>query len=443
MGLSSPYAFAQVVPGPADGSVALPSALPVGAVPDGNLVLVMGDPGGRIEIPPASAQLEAGEELARCDLLDDGEAPDARAGDGNYTCALAGYPRGEVLVTLTDGQGQTLWQDRIPIQGLLARPRISALLTETHVRIALETIGEIGNDDEQDEPLQNEAFVDPKADEAHPHNADAPSSPSSAQGSGLWGLLGAAGLGFLAGLATPPVVRRLRRSRGSLVCAAPAAPTPSSATLDRILGQRQVWVLPDASTARESLVALARALAGSRPVLVATQPQDRARVAGALAGVQGVYQLAGQQAEASELLRAAKRLGRGIVLLVQGHAALEQPLEHEEHDIVVQELLADATAQVSVLVLATATEDQVREPTARLERADAGLVDAGGSVLLDPGPAGEALVVPMDVPVEPETPALVDPGTQSAFLPRDAPSVLRWIRPKTNDLRWVGEPGGG
>ncbi len=150
--------------------------------------------------------------MARCELLDDGVAPDAQKGDSVHTCALAGYPRGEVLATLTDAGGHQLWQDVVPIEGLMSAPRIAALLTGTHVRIALDTVGEIDNGREEEvEPPATEQAVDPMAgelqpDELHPVEMPSPmaSSQPSAGSAGPLALLGAAALGFLAGLAAPP-----------------------------------------------------------------------------------------------------------------------------------------------------------------------------------------------------------------------------------------------
>jgi hypothetical protein len=425
--------------------VLLPSTLPAAPVPTGWLVVTLGDPGGTIARPPVSARLTAGELVATCTLTDDGEAPDAEAGDRIHGCALAGYPRGEVLIELTDADGGSLWKDLIPIEGYMASPRISALLTGTRVMIAMDTVGEIGGGEEErieeEEPSPVEEVVDPMAGEPPPGPtpvAPAPELPRSAQGAGFLALLGAAGLGFAAGLAAPPLLRRLRRRRGRMVWVGATAATPGAPTLGRVLGQRQLWALPDSLATRQAMVAIARVLAGSRPVLVVPRSEERADVARALTGAQGIFMLRGEQPEARELLRAAKRLGQGTVLLVQGHAALEQPLEDEEPDAVVLELLEDAPAGLDLLILAEAVDCDALDPSLTLARGDAGLLGPDGAPLLVPGHEGAGLVVPLDPEREAEPPSPSGIGSLPALLVRGAPPVLRWLRPAATELRWAG-----
>ncbi len=391
----------------------------MGASADGTLVVVVGDPGERLETPPITVQLSAGSDTASATLLDDGQPPDAVAGDQVYTAAVEGYPRGEVLATLTDAEGRSLWSDTVPIEGSLGTPRISAILTDTYVRIEFDTVGgEI-------EPFPDEV-IDPAAGFKQPAPGPEPepmhlqmerdmeqlqmerdmdmssrsrrdmdmSSRSRSGGSQPGALLLAGLVGFLIAVVAAVTYRLVRRSRPVTQPVGKPLPAPSLAGVPALLGERQVWAVPDPEALHVLVGVLARGVSGSAAVMLVPATTRRAEHLAAMVGVANVHWMVEDQPEVQQVLRAAKQLGpvAEVLVLVEGLDALEEPLDDEEPDAVLQELLDDAPRELGVLVLHADKEVELATK-AVLVASERGLETQDGVLLLAVDPDGGSSLV--------------------------------------------------
>lgn len=194
------------------------------------------------------------------------------------------------------------------------------------------------------------------------------------------GLLGGALLGFL---------RWGRAPRGvSLVQAAPSPPGPWSPGLPPRRQGQQVWVAPDPEARREVALALARAFAVDGQVVLVGPSDTQADLAARLGGLPGIAVPGVARPAVEPLLRTleAMPLRDGVVLVVEGAAALEAPDPEEPEDAVVEELL-DA-CEVPLVIVLHAGERVPGAATVRLVRGKEGLAMQDGAVVLVPTEAG-------------------------------------------------------
>jgi hypothetical protein len=430
-------------------AVASPESLPVGSVPAGSLVFVLGDPDGYLGSPPAKATAEGGGHAVSFELLDNGQGSDAAAGDGIYTGSVDGYPNGEVRISLSDQAGKSLWSDTIPIEGNLGTPRISAVLTRSHVRISLDTVGEIVSVEENDpneEPPSSESPYEPSPDDGS--NPNEGRSQRGASSFGWLALLGAGLFGFLCGLGAGPAWRLLGRGKkpGQLANAALPRSNPLPVELEVLRGQRQVWSLPDDTPLPPSLASLARSWAAGGMVLLVPQQDHRSQLTKLLEGLHGIYWLELDQPEVRQILRAAATVSAcggehlPCLLLVDGPGALEEPLEDEPLEAVLEDLLEDleerAPAGLATVIMTTSAALGEHEPTLEIRAGATGLQHTSGTPLVSAPASASAAEAVTPAASLPTLPQLARP-------PRWPLSMLRFEGAR---LRWApglagGDPG--
>ncbi len=426
-----------------------PDSLPLGNVPAESLVFVLGDPDGFLTSPPAKATATGAGGSVSFELIDDGQGPDAQPGDSVYTGSATGYPKGEVHISLTDQAGRSLWVDTVPIEGNMGTPRISAVLTSSHVRISLDTVGDIGAEEDPapvgdvvEAPPPDEPPDEPPPDDGRGPRGQSSSKGQSQSGAGGFGwlaLLGAALLGFLGGLAARPARRLLGRKGTSrkLSNAAPPPPAPLPDAHLALRGQQQIWGLPGEAPDLPALANLARSWAAGGTVLLVPQQDNRAPLSQLIAGVHGVYWLELDQPETRQILRAASTLSAcggdhlPCLLLVDGPGALEEPLEDEPLDAVLSELLEDleesAPPGLATVVLSPLAPLGEREPTMKLRRAESGLERPDGTPMVPP---------PVDSPTEDGEPPTAGLPTLAQVAQRSR-WPLSMLRAKDERLRWA------
>ncbi|MFT5685081.1 MAG: hypothetical protein ACI8RZ_006027, partial [Myxococcota bacterium] len=107
------------------------AALPVGAVGEPGLIVVVGDPdsqaGGAL-----SGQVTDDGVRRSFVLSDDGTPPDAIAGDGTHTAHIPLTQHGGQSVVVISADDAVLWTDIVPLGATRADPTLKILLQADH-----------------------------------------------------------------------------------------------------------------------------------------------------------------------------------------------------------------------------------------------------------------------------------------------------------------------
>ncbi len=362
------------------------SILPLEPVDDVALVTIVDDPLGIVGGEPIRLTTDEGGEAM---LSDDGSAPDAEAGDGIYTGALAELTGNEL--TLTTSDGRQLWSDSLYFHGGQGGHRLSIQLQLPRVFVELA-------------PLVTEAMVDipppPPTDAPGPVDrpppngqppARAPLQFTQADKAALtWFALGLTG-GLLMALLVPWL--QGRAGRAPTIPVGEPMPAPSSGLLRTVPLVSQTWVVPDLEAMQASTIALAKYFAQWGEVLLVPRNEQLDTYREALIGCMTVRRPDRLKPEPARVLQLARRSARKspLLVLVEGAEALEEPLEDELPDAVVQELFRREVKGATVLVLTLPSQLERVTPSAVLEWAEGGLVDGSGQLILEGDPTGLSL----------------------------------------------------
>ncbi|MCK6505188.1 hypothetical protein L6R53_17615 [Myxococcota bacterium] len=354
--------------------------------------------GVSVTLPAAQGEsltvlLETGDGQETVLLMDDGQTPDMLAGDGIYMGHHFHAPEGDVAVTVQTPAGQVLWAQTVTVAASDATQILDVVLDGA---AGSYTVKEIMP------PPANLAGAPPTAGTAPPllspsggdgaavvppgvlpPGALPPGAGGSRATGGLLPVVGAGAAGLLLGGVGALVVAR-RRRKAPLAWVGEGRPAEAPADLPDLLGQRQVWTVPDEAAVGPAVAGLAERIAGFAVVLVVPRPQGRSELAGRLAGRPGICWPTKDRPEPRDLfpLAASLQVAGPVVLLVEGPDALDAPLKDEGPGAVVDELLAEAPAWLSVLVLASAAWTGEARPSRTLVRLPDGLGPEGGPTLI-------------------------------------------------------------
>jgi hypothetical protein len=343
-------------------------------IPDDAAVVIVAALTGTETAPESLLAVLDDGATSEIDLRDDGESPDAVAGDRVYTGAFDSATPGTLKISIGFAADRLFWTDSISVAEAEYPFRVAILKIAQRTQVALKP--------SRSDPGDFTPPPPPTPDNLPPSEGTQGVRPMGGGG-------GSAPLAIAVGLLALVVgavfgLRLGRRRRVSLQPVGQPLPMPPPSQLPPLAELRQIWVLPDPQALQAATIALARRLARSGPVLLSSRPDQVEALALGLAGVLGVQRLPKDRPEPAKLLAAFRKLGG--VLLVQGTEALEEPLQDESREAVLEELVTDASPQDSLLVLSLPGELDSLEPTLILGWGAAGLEDQDGRLILEGDP---------------------------------------------------------
>jgi hypothetical protein len=352
-----------LVSGALAGSVA--EQIPSAPAPGPGLVVLVQDAGGRYPTGTApTGTVEDRGRLRAFALQDDGQAPDAVAGDGVHSALVPLDQRGGLArFTLLDAGGGVLWSDDLPI-GLLDNPMLRVHLEADREAVLVQT-NDVFLPEAEDDVLLPEA-----EEQVLPELVGWNGPPWDLPPMGLGPVLvdnkrtqidnkctqsGATdGREEVASL-LPPVLKGPLLLAGVLLMAGGVAlvarrPPPLSSAGRAVEGPGRRETR-DAPPTDADFLALVRGAAAAGPVLLLPSPDRAAALTGA--ALPHVVRLGGAEPDLPEIKRAAESLrplGR-VTVLIDGPAALTPALAGEQPDAAVRALLAALPADVDAVAL--------------------------------------------------------------------------------------------
>ena len=336
----------------------------------------LGSGGFTLEVP---VEVEAAIPVAFIDLGGDGPTSDDVQGQG-AEIAASGDVEGVVVTLAADAPISGLMPNRPVLPQavtLKPGPRPASMVVSPPAGIeppppdgqpppGVEPVVEGGPDgfdgDECDcPPFENGPLDGGPVGSPDPNQQAAVDGPFAAlipPGSPLQWLIPVGGvlLGLLlgVGLGAATLLRRGRAFKGLASASGGAPEAPGG--LPPVLGRRQVWSVPEAADGVSATGAVVRCLADGFLVLLVPSPEGRAALQEEVDGRPGVMWLSTDQPMARDVARAAKHLASlgPVAVVVEGPAALEDPLDNEAPDAVVQELFDELGEEQTAVVIAAA-----------------------------------------------------------------------------------------
>ncbi len=187
-------------------------------------------------------------------------------------------------------------------------------------------------------------------------------------------------LGLALGAWLGALVRRPWFREPELVAVSGAGLPP--AAHPELAGTGQLWILPDAGSREQVMLALADWLASAAPVVLAPLPEQRSSFEARFRGRPGLSWCSTPRPAPGQLLSCGRRLQPqgAVTLLVAGPRALEASAADEQPDDLVIELLEGRPPELGLLILALAGELPEIGPDLTLRLGDRGLVTESGAV---------------------------------------------------------------
>ena len=324
------------------------------------LMVVIADPSGVLRGSNPSGRFGRGDVWTELSFRDDGEAPDGKAGDGQFVAWVADYPRGGMTeIRLYGADGTVLYQDaRIPLPWERDYPRVALLLLPEGGHIPTIDTNDLGESGvSASSPSQGGAGAG--TDEGSGSQSPEGTIPAALLQAvdtvekskhRQWvllslGLLGSLSLTWLA------IHRRARKSHlrpaGEPV---PLEPLTSNAPV--------VWGLQSDRQRIDVLVALATSRQGSGRVLIFPRSESREVLRSALRGLDMVLWSEVPRPSVTQvdaLSAFLKEWGRGLIV-IEGAGSIEgvpgDPLSSEP----LRELLERAPAGIDLRILITPDE---------------------------------------------------------------------------------------
>ncbi len=318
------------------------SELPVAEGGGEGFVLVVRDPLRGLGRPGRAVVATPSLGEAELLLADDGQPPDAVAGDDILTGSVAGIVGpAEVTIRLLDAEGAEAWSDKVPLGPAVERPVVRVVLLGSRAQVALATQGD-GLPPQTGPGAGRAPGGGPDAVQAVP--PPAPGGAFAGDALVVQAVIGLLGLAVGAWLG-------LRRGRPLQPALRPLWPVDAHAS------SVEVWLLP-ADLRRPLLRDLAHAADASAD-------QDRAPTLVLPAGplpadpaLRGAVGLLDARPDLEQVLAAAAALGvlGRVTMLVEGPGALATPAADEPPTLLVEALAGNPPPGVELLLLLVEAE---------------------------------------------------------------------------------------